>query len=85
MRCKHFTCHLCQDAESGWVIEAGDSNTSSPLYFAGYIKFGEDTTQRWSFDPLEAIRFARASDAAKISSWLYTPMKEHRICEHQWG
>lgn len=58
-------------SETGWVIERGDSQPARPLYLAG--------PNYWSFDNLEAVRFARKEDADKFKQYA-----NDRICEHAW-
>lgn len=70
-----------------WVIEDGQSDITRPLYWAGWIKpSGKNKEQQhWSFNSLDAIRFARADDASKVACWLLPQPVLHRICEHEWG
>ena len=67
--------------ESGWVIERGDSEVSRPRYWRG---------NGWSYDHMDAIRYARKIDAERTASGFdedgRLPLDEpHRICEHGWS
>jgi hypothetical protein len=61
--------------ETGWVIERGDSQPSTPTYWAG--------PDRWSQDHMDAVRFTRQIDAARVAS-RETWLAPHRVCEHVW-
>lgn len=62
------------DEETGWVIEREDSEPSHPMYFAG---------KNWSYNNLEAIRFARKGDAETVCRYMF-PGQPHRIADHAW-
>ncbi len=71
--------------ESGWVIEHGESETFKPLYWRGdnheSRPEGDDNIfNPWSYDHLQAVRFARKEDAEKVKF-----LSEVRICEHAWS
>lgn len=66
-------------SEFAWVIERGDSPTSSPLYLSGVS--ANPLEQHWSSDHLDAIRFCREVDARKVENMC---MGAHRVCEHGW-
>lgn len=61
--------------ETGWVIERGNSQPSTPTYWAG--------PDRWSQDHMDAVRFTRQIDAARVAS-RETWLAPHRVCEHVW-
>jgi hypothetical protein len=60
--------------QNGWLIEDAESDVSHPLYFCGIM--------HWTHDHMQAVRFARQSDAQRIASSLNVPV---RVCEHGWG
>lgn len=71
------------NTEYGWVIENAESEPSRPLYFAGHKDRkpeGPNAHNPWSYDNLDAIRFARKEDAENMGM-----QSEVRICEHAWG
>lgn len=73
------------EVERGWVVENAESETSRPLYWRGdnvdSRPAGDETPyQVWTFDHLQAVRFARKVDAEKLKF-----LSEVRICEHEWG
>lgn len=61
--------------ETGWVIERGNSQPSAPTYWAG--------PDRWSQDHMDAVRFSRQIDAARVAS-RETWLAPHQVCEHVW-
>ena len=66
--------------EFAWVIESEDISASMPLYYAGYDEVIAATC--WSYNHMEAIRFARKEDAEKMSSRMQ--QKNNRIAQHGW-
>lgn len=67
--------------ESGWLIEAAESEPSRPLYWAG--SFG-DERDRWTYDHLKALRMCRKEDAEAVSEGVLGGYAV-RICEHGWS
>lgn len=63
-----------------WLIEAGSSKVSDPLYFAGMDTLGRF---KWTRDHMLAVRFVREQDAQKVAGG-DTFGTNHRICEHGW-
>ena len=70
--------------EFAWLIERVDSEPCAPLYFSA---MGGCLVPYWSPDSLQAMRFARKEDAAKMGQHLgeIETNCEVRICEHGWG
>lgn len=66
--------------ETGWVIEAAESEVSHPLYWAG--SFG-DERNLWSHDSLNAVRMSRKVDAEAVAAGILTGYAV-RIAEHMW-
>lgn len=66
--------------ESGWVIEAADSEASYPLYWAG--SFG-DERDHWTHDNLKAVRMGRKEDAEAVAAGVLHGFAV-RIAEHMW-
>jgi hypothetical protein len=64
--------------ERGWLIERGDSEESRPRYWAGPGNW-------WTYDSLQAVRFARAADAHRVVKLLTTDGPAYRVAEHVWG
>lgn len=68
--------------ETGWLIEAADSDPAAPRYWRG--SFG-DERNFWTDDHMLAVRLARRQDAEAVCG-------DHgvlggyavRICEHGW-
>lgn len=61
----------------GWVIEHGSSEVSRPRYWGG--------THGWTFDSLQAVRFAREIDAQSAAESMDDGFPEnYRIAEHGW-
>ena len=58
--------------EIGWVIEEGEPNRPTPLYWAG---------SGWSYINTDAVRFARRVDAERVAATLNE--KTH-VAEHMW-
>ncbi len=72
--------------EFGWVIERGDSEISRPLYWTG-TALGSDPNA-WTFDNLNAIRFARELDASVVAHNFMgcgDGRMNVRVKEHGWG
>jgi hypothetical protein len=68
--------------ELAWLIEHGDSATSEPRYWAA----GQTDANRssaWTFNHMEAIRFARKVDAEKVVRRIMKGVPV-RIAEHGW-
>lgn len=68
--------------ETGWVIERGDSSPAKPKYWAAGQREAERTSA-WTSNHMEAIRFARKTDAEKTATRLF-PNIGIRIAEHEW-
>lgn len=66
--------------ETGWVIERW--RNSELFYWTGRNQVQLGSTLGWSHNSLEALRFARAKDAATVLSWLL--QGEGRVAEHVW-
>ena len=71
--------------ESGWVVEHAESDTARPLYWRGdnpesRPEGDENPFNHWSYDHMQAVRFARKVDAERVKF-----LSEVRICEHGWG
>jgi len=64
--------------EYGWVIEHGASEVSRPRYWGG--------VRGWTFDNLQAVRFAREVDAQSQAEAMDDGVpNNYRIKEHGWG
>ena len=63
--------------ETGWVIEHAESQTSRPIYWAGW---------GWSIDHMAAIRCARKIDAERLRMSIddFMGADRHRVAEHGW-
>lgn len=70
------------ETQFAWVIELGDSPVSQPLYWTAGLPVKDRPPTSFSSDHLQAVRFAREEDAAKVASALVTARV--RICEHGW-
>lgn len=84
-----------KDEETGWVIEHGESEVSSPKYFGGLIRavINNPITPFvcfWTKDNSLVVRFSRKRDAEciaitlKENSYLDQAEIYHRVCEHAW-
>lgn len=78
-------------AETGWVIELGESEPSHPSYWMGPAERpAEWPFGMWSDKHLKAVRFSRKEDAeavVKIITLLAgdDSRAQFRIAEHCWG
>ena len=61
---------MSKSETTGWVIEHRNSEVSKPYYFAGPGK--------WSYNHLDAVRFARKEDADKFNT------DGDRVAAHAW-
>jgi hypothetical protein len=62
--------------ERGWLIErAGEVGA---MYWAGPGTW-------WTYDSLQAVRFARAADAHRVAKLLTNAETPHQVVEHAWS
>lgn len=77
---------MTEKTETGWVLERGDSEVSRPLYWNGTAIGTEPSA--WTFDNLNAVRFARQIDAQVAAHNLMGRGQSRmgvRVAEHGWG
>lgn len=86
--------------EGEWCIERGDSESSKPKYWCGFV-FGVNPLNHdgsptkikavvnlWQLDNWMAVRFARKEDALRVRTCIENneiDRATHRVAYHEWG
>ena len=69
------------NVEYGWLIEHKETGPAGPAYWTP--KPFMLRVEPWTFDNLDAVRFARREDAQRVADTL--PGGPHRVAEHGWS